>query len=329
MRSFSLDEARVMNDAVAADKRRSQELHSAPLHGLPVSDKRQHRYCDAPTIRRDTGTPDASAEGQRARSTIFVSSPRERFASQDQYGTSLPTVLRANNAAFGPVSPIHTMICSSLVGAARGTRTAIAAECAPRAWARHGWIGANTSCSVWHCRAASTVGRYSREGIVPFAYSRYCRPLARSIQDLVLFDSVDHSGPKPIMAKTCAVFEIGAFPGILLRQSRRRACALSSESALAKLRDSGCVVVEADVPDVEKLAAAANAQFVLRSRLADLSQYLKASGANLRVRMWCADRESDVKAIYEDFIVGPKAPTLEGLPKRPWERQARVAGRVS
>jgi mandelamide amidase len=84
------------------------------------------------------------------------------------------------------------------------------------------------------------------------------------------------------------------------------------EAALAALRDAGCVLVEADIPDVEKLSVAATAPISFYESLHDLTRYLGESGSSLTVEDIVEKIASpDVKAIYNTFIVGPKAPTRE------------------
>jgi mandelamide amidase len=84
------------------------------------------------------------------------------------------------------------------------------------------------------------------------------------------------------------------------------------EGGLVKLRDAGCVLVEADIPKVEKLAGAITAPISLYESLADLALYLKMSGSELTVQDVVAQIASpDVKGFYDDFILGPKAPTQE------------------
>jgi len=65
----------------------------------------------------------------------------------------------------------------------------------------------------------------------------------------LLFDSVITADPKPIMAMDLRSIRIGVPRGFFY-DNLDAELALVVESALAKLRDSGCVVVEADVPDV-------------------------------------------------------------------------------
>jgi mandelamide amidase len=64
--------------------------------------------------------------------------------------------------------------------------------------------------------------------------------------------------------------------------------------------------------DVEALSGAATRAITFYESLVDLSRYLEASGCDLTVHDVAAQIASpDVKEVYDQFILGPKAPTLE------------------
>ncbi len=305
-----LDEARVMNDAVAADRRRKSGAELGPLHGLPVPIKDNIDTAEAPT---SAGTPALRAHRPKANAPAaqsLFSAGAILLGKTNMH--ELAYGITSNNAAFGPVrNPYNILLIPG--GSSGGTGVAIAARmCAAG-------LGTDTGGSVRIPAALCgivglrpTVGRYPGEGIVPISHTRdTAGPLARSIQDLVLFDSVITAAAKPVSAMALRGTRIGVPRGFFY-DNLDAELAPVVESALAKLRDTGCVLVEGDVPDVEKLAAAATAPISFYESLADLSQYLKASGSELTVKDVVAQIASpDVKALYEDFIVGPKAPTLE------------------
>src|SRR5438132_9483474 len=84
------------------------------------------------------------------------------------------------------------------------------------------------------------------------------------------------------------------------------------EHALADLRRAGCVLVEAGVPDLEKLYASARPPISFYEMRHDLAAYLKESGARTDVREVIARIASpDVRTSYESYAIGPKAPTKE------------------
>jgi mandelamide amidase len=82
-------------------------------------------------------------------------------------------------------------------------------------------------------------------------------------------------------------------------------------AALAKLHESGCILVEADMPDLAKLSAAAGAiSYYEQSR--DLDAYLRAAGSSLTTREIAAEIASpDVRAIFETDVLGATAVTAQ------------------
>lgn len=305
-----LDENRVMDGAVAADKRRRSGAELGPLHGLPVPMKDNIDTADAPT---SAGTPALRRHRPKANAPVaqsLFSAGAILLGKTNMH--ELAYGITSNNAGFGAVhNPYNTSLIPG--GSSGGTAVAIAARmCA-------GGLGTDTGGSVRIPAALCgivglrpTVGRYPGRGIVPISHTRdTAGPLARSIQDLVLLDSVITADARPITAMGLRGTRIGIPRGFFYDNLDAQLVPVV-ESALAKLRDAGCVLVEADVSDVQKLAGAITAPISFYESLADLSEYLKASGSDLSVTDVVAQIASpDVKALYEEFIVGPKAPTLE------------------
>jgi mandelamide amidase len=220
--------------------------------------------------------------------------------------------ITSNNAAFGPVrNPYDRSLIPG--GSSGGTGAAIAARmCAAG-------LGTDTGGSVRIPAALCgivglrpTVGRYPGRGIVPISHTRdTAGPMARSVEDLVLFDSVITGDFTPVPPASLEGARIGV-PRGLFYGNLDAEMAPVIEAALAALRDAGCVLVEADIPDVEKLGVAATAPISFYESLHDLTRYLGESGSSLTVEDIVEKISSpDVKAIYDTFIVGPKAPTRE------------------
>jgi Asp-tRNA(Asn)/Glu-tRNA(Gln) amidotransferase A subunit family amidase len=84
------------------------------------------------------------------------------------------------------------------------------------------------------------------------------------------------------------------------------------ENALATLRQAGCILVEAELADIERLYASARPPISYYEMLHDLSSYLLTSGAELNSEGVIARIASpDVKTAYETYAIGPKAPSRE------------------
>jgi Asp-tRNA(Asn)/Glu-tRNA(Gln) amidotransferase A subunit family amidase len=304
------DEARVMDDAVAADKRRKSGGKLGPLHGIPVPIKDNIDTMNAPTT---AGTPALRTHHPKANAPVaeaLFSAGAILLGKTNMH--ELAWGITCNNASFGPVrNPYNSAHIPG--GSSGGTGVALAARMSAAG------LGTDTGGSVRIPAALCgivglrpTAGRYPGKGIVPVSHTRdTAGPMARSIQDLVLLDSVITADTKPIRAMALRGIRIGVPRGFFY-DNLAPDLAPVVEAALAKLRDTGCVLVEADVLDVEKLAGASTAPISFYESLPDLSQYLKQSGSELSVKDVVAQIASpDVKALYDEFIVGPKAPTLE------------------
>jgi hypothetical protein len=83
------------------------------------------------------------------------------------------------------------------------------------------------------------------------------------------------------------------------------------ESGLRRLQDAGCVLVDADFPDIEKLSAISG-RLSFYECMADLSSYLSSHGSTLTATEVVRQIASpDVREIYDTYVLGSKAPTLE------------------
>jgi indoleacetamide hydrolase len=304
------DKSRVMDEALAADRRRKAGAQLGPLHGLPIPIKDNIDTANAPT---SAGTPALRAHRPKANAPVaqsLFSAGAIMLGKTNMH--ELAYGITSNNAAFGPVrNPYDKSLIPG--GSSGGTGAAIAARMCPAG------LGTDTGGSVRIPAALCgivglrpTVGRYPGSGIVPISHTRdTAGPLARSIHDLVLLDSVIAADARPVKAMALRGTRIGVPRGFFY-DNLDPELAPVVEIALAKLRDAGCVLVEADVPDVEKLAGAATAPISSHESLVDLSEYLKGTGSELTVKDVVAQIASpDVKALYEEFVLGPKAPTLE------------------
>ena len=274
-----LDATRVMDDAVAADKRRKSGADLGPLHGLPVAIKDNIDTANAPT---SAGTPALRTHRPKANApavqSLFSAGAillGKTNMHELAYGGT------CNNAAFGAVrNPYNEALIPG--GSSGGNAAAIAARmCAAG-------LGTDTGGSVRIPAALCgivglrpTVGRYLGKGIVPVSHTRdTAGPMARSIQDLVLLDSVLADDTDPVVAMELRGVRIGVPRGYFYDNLDVQIAPVV-ESALAKLRDAGCVLVEADVPDVQKLAAEIMAPITFYESRADLARYLQASGSEL------------------------------------------------
>jgi mandelamide amidase len=218
--------------------------------------------------------------------------------------------ITSNNRAFGAVpNPYNPALIPG--GSSGGSGAAIAARMCPAG------LGTDTGGSVRIPAALCgivglrpTVGRYSRKGIVPLSGTMdTAGPMARSVEDLVLLDSVVTGQNVPVQPAALKGLRLGVPRGFFF-ENLDSSLGPVIEDALATLRKFGCVLVESDIADLEKLYTSARPPISYYEMFHDLSRYLEESGAKVDAKDVIAQIASpDVRASYQTFVIGPKAPS--------------------
>jgi Asp-tRNA(Asn)/Glu-tRNA(Gln) amidotransferase A subunit family amidase len=314
------NEEMVLEAARAADKnRRVKRL--GPLHGLPILVKDNIDTANAPTTG---GTPALRNHRPRADAPVLASlfsAGAIMLGKTNMHELALG--ITSNNGTFGAV---HNPYNFALIpgGSSGGNGAAIAARmCAAG-------LGTDTSGSVRIpaalCGIAAlrpTVGRYPGEGIVPISHTRdTAGPMARSVRDLALLDSVITGDRTPIRPTPLKGVRIGVPRGYFY-DNLDSSLTPVIENALAKLRDASCVLVESDIPDIDKLSLSATLPTYYEIPH-DMSHYLLESGESITIQELVARIGSpDVKTYYETLVIGPGAPTQAAYDTA--MRQARPA----
>ena len=146
---------------------------------------------------------------------------------------------------------------------------------AGRAGLGHRRLGAHPGCPVRRGRACGpSTGRYSQAGIVPISNTRDTAGLlARSVEDLALFDSVIVGAAGDLPAMSLKGARIGVPRGHYF-ENLHPETARVAEEALAALAAAGAVLVEADMPEVPKLDEAAGFPIALYETVVELTRYL-------------------------------------------------------
>ena len=189
--------------------------------------------------------------------------------------------ITSNNGAFGPArNPYDPDRIPG--GSSGGSGAAVAARMAPVA------MGTDTGGSVRIpaalCGVAGfrpTTGRYPQAGIVPISNTRdTAGPLARSVEDLALFDSVIAGVPDELPGLDLKGARIGVPRGHFY-ENLHPETARVAEASLAALVSAGTVLVEADMVDVPKLDEAAGFPIALYETVVELNRYLSESGLSL------------------------------------------------
>ena len=299
------------------------------LSGLPVPVKDNFDTDDMPTT---AGTP-GLRDHRPARNAPVI----QRLVDEGAYIMGklnlheLAYGITSNNGAFGPVrNPYDPARIPG--GSSGGSGAAVAARMAPVA------LGTDTGGSVRIpaalCGVAGlrpSIGRYSQAGIVPISNTRdTAGPLARSVEDLALFDSVITGAPDELPALSLKGTRIGVPRGHYFMDLHPETARVAEDS-LAALADAGAVLIEADMPEVPKLDATAGFPIALYETVVELTRYLSEGGLELDFAGLAAAAASpDVAALLQRLLTPegaiPAAVYREALERtRPALRAAYAA----
>jgi len=302
---ITLEPDRVLSDARAADQRRARGEPLGPLHGLPIPIKDILNTRDYPTT---AGTPalrhfrpaeDAPLVAQlRAAGAIILGKANLHELS---YGWS------SNNHAFGAV---HNPYDPTRVpgGSSGGSAAAVAARMAPLAIAAdtEGSIRVPAAlCGLYGFRP--TTGRYSTLGAVPItAQFDQVGPVARSMRDVVLFDSVIARDPASVQVPdlhgvrlaVCRAFFFGGLDPEVARLT---------DAALARLASAGVTIVEAELPGLDELVASVTDQVQEHDIRPGLIDYLQRYQTGVTFDQLVAQASDDIREAFSVYVL-PGAP---------------------
>lgn len=241
----------VLEAARAADTRRASGATLGALHGLPIPVKDSVN-----TARYATANGTAIFREFRPESDAGVLRPLISAGGYVMGKTNLHELSLGWTSvnAFGVV---HNPYDTSRVpgGSSGGSAVAVAARLAPLAIAED-TLGSiripSTMCGI--CGLRPTYGRYPGDGIMPLTTSGFDQvgPLARTVEDLALFDSVvsGDSSALPVVDLQGVRIGIADFFFADLDSEVERV----AQTALDRLRDAGAIIVRAEVSDDVKAA---------------------------------------------------------------------------
>src|SRR5437773_1522395 len=309
----SQDPEQVLQAARAADKARAHGQLLGPLHGWPWLIKDNINSAALPTT---AGTPSLIGNRPRANAHVLdalLGAGGIVFGKANMH--ELAFGITSNTGACGPVRNPYDP--SKIPGGSSGGNAAgVAARFAPAG------IGSDTGgstripaalCGVVGFRP--TVGRDAGTGtlagvreVVPLSHTRDTPgPIARSVADVALLDAVITGQPRTLPRADLR--------GLRLGVARRSffadldpALEEVVDEALDQLQDSGAVLVEVDIANLEDLNARVGFPVVLFEAGTDLPVYLEANHTGVTLQeLVAAIASPDVKAIFEQSIIGPGA----------------------
>lgn len=306
----ALDRDMVLEAARSADKRRATGATLGALHGLPIPVKDSVNTKALPTTN---GTP--GLRNFRPKEDAAILTPLFAQGAILMGKTSIHELSyghTTNNLAFGPTrNPYDQARVPG--GSSGGSAAAVAARMAPLAVAEDtfGSIRVPASfCGIVGLRP--TVGRYPGAGVMPIT-PRWDTggPLARTVADLILFDSVlmDDSSviaPRPLRGVRIGIADY--FLGDLHPEVAR-----VTTEAMRKLESAGAVLVRADVPKEMRVGTELTRTINLYETAANMSAFLTREGAGISFEDLVSQASPDIQSLFRDRVVpgAPNAVTQE------------------
>jgi|SRR5579859_3541704 len=298
---ITLEPDRVLEHARACDQRRRSGAKLGALFGLPIPVKDSVNTRDYPTT---AGTP-ALKHFRPAQDAPVVEALKGAGAivlgktslHELSYGWT------SNNLAFGPV---HNPYDPNRIpgGSSGGTAAAIAARLAPLGVAEdtEGSIRVPAAfCGIAGFRP--TTRRYSTKGCVPISpLFDQVGPLARTVKDLALFDSVAAGDSSPLAAKPLSGVRLGVVRDYWFTDLDPEVEKIAAD-ALARLREAGAVLVEGTIPGLAHLIDLTTYPVQSHDVRLELAGYLKEYHAGIGVEELIARASPDIREIFRKSVM--------------------------
>jgi mandelamide amidase len=135
-------------------------------------------------------------------------------------------------------------------------------------------------------------------------------PLARSVEDLVLFDTVQVPNTSPIAPKPLKDIRIGVSRGFLMSGLDPDVDRVSSE-ALEKLRNAGATLVEAELPEAVRAAPLIARTIIFYDAMPSIANFLREEGTGLSFDQMFAQASGPMQAFLKAVALPPARPTRE------------------
>lgn len=291
--SIDADASREAAHAVDRARRNGEVLK--PLAGVPLGIKDN---IDVAGQECRAGTPGLSGHHPKKDAPVAAALRDSGAIFLGRTGMhELAFGITNNNAFSGAIhNPYDPLMIPG--GSSGGAGASCAARLTP------GGIGTDTGGSVRVpaalCGIASlrpTVGRWPSNRIVPISSTRDTPgPMARCVADLELMDRVV-TGADMLALRSLDGLRLGVPRGYFwagLDSETERVCT----EALALLRAAGVTLVEADIPDLAALNAAASNIIAFYEPARDIAAYIEESGASAR---------------FADIVEKAASPDVQGI----------------
>ncbi len=297
---ISIDPEQLLEGARAADLKRQAGAPLGALHGVPLAVKDLILTKDLPT----TGGTNALRNFRPKEDAPVLTRLFEQGAlllgknNTHELGLGWTN----NNEAFGPARNPYDL---SRVpgGSSGGTAVATASRMAPAGMGTD--AGGSIRVPAGLCGVVGlrpTWGRYPRGGLVTTQPSfGTSGPMARSVADLVLLDSVIMGETFVLAPTNLASVRLGVPRGYFYNNIDP-ATAEIIETALRKLQDAGVTLIEADIPELLEVPATYFAIAQTEAKAA-FTKFLQDNGTGVTFDEVKEKASPRIKALIENFFL--------------------------
>lgn len=302
---ITFDSEGALTAAADADAAVAAGSALGPLHGVPIVVKDNIAAAGLPATG---GTPALKEWVPAADAPVLA---KLRGAGAIVLGKTnlheLAFGITSNNAAFGAVANTYDPDRFA-GGSSGGTGAAVGARLAPAG------LGTDTGGSVRIPSALNgvaglrpTMGRYPAEDIIPISKTRDTPgPIARTVADLVLLDTVITGAPEEVIPAELAGVRLGV-PAALTENVSPETERLFS-AALETLEMAGATLVPVDISAEIELSGKAGFPIALWEVKRDLAAFLAEHDTGITLEDVAAGAASpDVKFIFDNLVLGDQA----------------------
>ena len=300
----ALEREMVLEASRSADKRRGTGARLGTLHGLPIPVKDSINTKALPTTN---GTP--ALRNFRPKEDAAILKPLFKQGAILMGKTNIHELSyghTTNNFAFGPTrNPYDPSRVPG--GSSGGSASAVAAHMAPLAVAEDtfGSIRVPASfCGIAGLRP--TVGRYPGAGVMPIT-PRWDTggPVARTVADLILFDSVLMNDRSVVAAQPLRGVRI-AVADYFVSDLHPEVASVTAE-ALRRLDSAGAVLVRVDVPKEMRVGTELTRIINRYETAKNMSAFLMQQQAGISFEDLISQAGSDTRTFFRENIL-PGAP---------------------
>jgi Asp-tRNA(Asn)/Glu-tRNA(Gln) amidotransferase A subunit family amidase len=316
----TLDTELVLEAARAADQTRAAGAVLGALHGLPIPVKDSVNSKALPTSNGARALRDFRPKDDAGVLKSLLAQGGILMGKTNLHELSCGWT--SNNEIFGavhnPYEPTHVP-----GGSSGGSGVAIAARMAPLAVAEDTWGSIRVPASM--CGLAGlrpSFGRYPDDGIMPLTQAKFdtVGPMARSVEDLALFDAVVTGDHAPVRPTSLQGVRIGIAPKSLLSDLDPEVERITTE-AFHKLRAAGVTLIEADLPDTANASLGTVSTILAYETLPAISAFLEAQGTGIRFDQLLQQAGEGTRETLKAFALPPNRPTQDAYEAALIQRQ--------